>query len=268
MTSQPATTPTVEADCYWAQIPEWLLDTASPRALQVYGFLRRYADKGNGTSFPLRATLAKRAKCSPPTIDRATDELVKLGALIIKPRWVDVVTDDVVFVRIKKRKYRQTSNHYTTLSMRRGTPMNEQHPLFIDDEGGTPMNDEHNQSHYEPESLEPELALRATNGHDTMVFALANAMGWQHRDITEPQWGKLHAAAKHLTDIDADPREVPRRAQVYRVNLNGATMTPNAIATNWADLAEARPPISARDVERAAKAAARRDALASIGGDE
>jgi hypothetical protein len=45
------------------------------------------------------------------------------------------------------------------------------------------------------------------------------------------------------------------RVTVYRVNYRGATISPNAIAANWADLAEPRQPVSHGDVEKAARKA-------------
>ena len=55
---------------------------------------------------------------------------------------------------------------------------------------------------------------------------------------------------------------------VYRVNFRGATMTPNAIATNWADLAAPRSELSKREVQRASTAAATRAALEEIGASD
>ena len=98
-------------------------------------------------------------------------------------------------------------------------------------------------------------AQRATNRHDKLVYALIFALEWNLDEITQPTWGRLHKAAKDLEAVEADPNEVARRAQVYRVNYRGATISPNAIAANWADLAEPRRPVSTADVEAAARKA-------------
>jgi len=64
-------------------VPEWVIDAdISDRAVRVYAILARYADSETLQAFPSRETLAKRARCHWRSIDRAIDELVKLGAVI------------------------------------------------------------------------------------------------------------------------------------------------------------------------------------------
>ena len=63
-------------------VPEWVIDAdISDRAVRVYAILARYADSETLQAFPSRETLAKRARCHWRSIDRAIDELVKLGAV-------------------------------------------------------------------------------------------------------------------------------------------------------------------------------------------
>jgi len=100
--------------------------------------------------------------------------------------------------------------------------------------------------------------------HTAMKNALVEAMGWQVDEIPKEQWGRIEAATKILTTLNADPDEVEYRARVYRVNMAGATMTPNAIAVNWADLATPREPLPARQVKRAAARAQSRAAIATL----
>tara|TARA_R100001460_G_scaffold2077_3_gene7080 strand:- start:148 stop:900 length:753 start_codon:yes stop_codon:yes gene_type:complete len=70
------------ADIRFSIIPEWVLDSdISDKALRVYALLARYADNDNLQAFPSRQTLANRARCSVKSIDRALDELIKLGAI-------------------------------------------------------------------------------------------------------------------------------------------------------------------------------------------
>lgn len=97
-----------------------------------------------------------------------------------------------------------------------------------------------------------------------MKDALVAAMDWHPKELTKRQWDKVEVAAKELCDIGADPDDVWFRAQVYRVNFAGATMTPIAIATNWADLKTPREPIPARQVKRAAARAQSRAAIAAL----
>ena len=94
----------VDAQIYFAVIPEWILDlpiTAS--AVRVYCCLRRYADNKTGQCFPSRRTLATRGRMSVATLDRALKELVVHGA-----------------IKQSKRKNAAgdwTSNLYTVLSL-------------------------------------------------------------------------------------------------------------------------------------------------------
>ncbi len=64
-------------------LPEWILDASvSDRAIRVYALLARYADSETLEAFPSRQTLAKRAGCHTKSVDRAIEELEKLGALV------------------------------------------------------------------------------------------------------------------------------------------------------------------------------------------
>lgn len=139
----------VEADVYFAIVPEWILDSdISAQAVRLYAVLRRYAD-ATGACFPSRKTLATRLKVeSPKTVDRAIKELVDIGALVVEARRDE--TGD------------QTSNLYLVLthpwtSMGRGRDKNVPGGRVMDVPGGRDTDDTltiaiTNQSHTEPES--------------------------------------------------------------------------------------------------------------------
>lgn len=70
----------------FAIVPEWVLDAdISDRAVRLYCVLRRYADR-NDRCHPSRKTLADRLATSTDSLDRATKELVSLGALVVTHR--------------------------------------------------------------------------------------------------------------------------------------------------------------------------------------
>ena len=72
----------LNTDLRFSIIPEWILDAkVSDRAIRVYSILARYADNETLQAFPSRETLAKRAHCHWRSIDRAIEELIKLGAV-------------------------------------------------------------------------------------------------------------------------------------------------------------------------------------------
>lgn len=80
------TTHKLEADAYFAIIPEWIIVAPiSPTAVRTFALLQRYANNHN-TCWPSRTTLASRMRCSTDTVDRALKELVKIDALTIQPR--------------------------------------------------------------------------------------------------------------------------------------------------------------------------------------
>lgn len=93
----------IQADNYFAIIPEWVLYAEiSSNAVRLYGVLRRYAD-ANGKCHPSRNTLAKQCRVSQPTLTKATEELISIGALTVRHR------------RSKDGDF--TSNQYTVISV-------------------------------------------------------------------------------------------------------------------------------------------------------
>ena len=94
---------TIKADNYFAIIPEWVLFAdISANAVRLYGVLRRYAD-AKGRCHPSRQTLSAQCRISLPTLAKATEELVALGALSVQHR------------RTKHGDF--TSNQYTVVSV-------------------------------------------------------------------------------------------------------------------------------------------------------
>lgn len=80
----------VQADQYFAIIPEWVLYAdISPAAVRVFGTLNRYANDSTGKCHPSRATIAKKCHINVKTVDRAVQELVALGAVTVEHRKVD-----------------------------------------------------------------------------------------------------------------------------------------------------------------------------------
>lgn len=79
--------PAVQADAYFAIIPEWVLDAAiSPTAVRCFAVLQRYANNDN-QCWPGRTLLAKRMRCSPDTVDRAIKELITIKAVTVTARY-------------------------------------------------------------------------------------------------------------------------------------------------------------------------------------
>lgn len=70
------------SDLKFSIVPDWVLDAKiSDKAVRVYGILARYADNETLVAFPKRETIASRIGCHVKSIDRALQELVKIGAI-------------------------------------------------------------------------------------------------------------------------------------------------------------------------------------------
>jgi len=68
--------------------------------------------------------------------------------------------------------------------------------------------------------------------------AIVEACGWDGQPLTKTQQGRTASAAKELREIGASPDEVKRRAIHYRAKYPGMDVTPNALAANWASIAQ------------------------------
>lgn len=87
----------IQIDRRFAIIDEWILDLdISDRAIRLYAVLARYADKDTHKAFPSRKTLAKRLRCSPASVDRASQELVEAGLLAKEHRYNNSIIYTVI----------------------------------------------------------------------------------------------------------------------------------------------------------------------------
>jgi hypothetical protein len=72
----------LDAELHFSIVPEWVIDAGlSDKAIRLYVVLARYADNRTRQAFPSRETLASRMQCSTKSIDRATEELIQVGAV-------------------------------------------------------------------------------------------------------------------------------------------------------------------------------------------
>lgn len=75
------------AEIRFSIIPEWITYAdISDKAIRLYSVLARYADNQTHQAFPSRETLAERMHCSTSSVDRATEELIKIGAVTKQQR--------------------------------------------------------------------------------------------------------------------------------------------------------------------------------------
>lgn len=80
----------IEADNYFAIIPEWILDAdISPRAKNLYCILWTYADRKDNSCYPSVTTLSKRVGVSRANTHKLINELIEIGAIEKKNRYKD-----------------------------------------------------------------------------------------------------------------------------------------------------------------------------------
>ena len=73
----------------YATIPEWILYAdIGAQAVRLFCTLDRYVG-ANASAWPSRATLARKLGCSRETIDRALDQLERIGAVVVRRRQRD-----------------------------------------------------------------------------------------------------------------------------------------------------------------------------------
>ena len=216
--------------------------------------LLAYADSANedGTeSWPSWDALVEMTGYSRSTIAGVTKELIDLGVLVQTKRGR----------KGQRAEYTVVLDHPLITGSDNGTLFSGSNPT--DDRVQEPDDRVQNTAHrVQPTGPLPSsssvLSSRpvtpAPDYQTRMKDAIVAAMGWNPSDVTASQWGRVEKAGKELRDISADPDDVARRAAIYVVNMpTGATLTPTALAGNWADCDQPRVPLSKQDVARAAE---------------
>jgi hypothetical protein len=184
--------------------------------------LLAYADHASddgGDVFPGEKWMADKTSDSPGNVRRVTKLLIEDGVLV---RVLRGQPGQRAEFRIDLPKL---AAHIARHSKLAAQPRQEWRAsqLTMARTGATP----NIKNHHDPSDI------AAKPQHDLMTSAIVDSMGWHMDSIPESMWGRIHAAAKQLTAINADPSEVPARVAQYPVVFPGASMTPNAIAVNW-----------------------------------
>ena len=94
----------IEADNYFAIIPEWILDAdISPRAKNLYCILWTYAESKVNSCFPSVTTLSKRVGVSRANTHKLINELLDLGAITKQNRVKDNVKQTNLYFLITSK---------------------------------------------------------------------------------------------------------------------------------------------------------------------
>ena len=215
----------VTADIKFSIVPEWLIDSGcSDKALRLYVVLARYADNDTLTAYPGRGTLAKRMGCHRASVDRAVEELVKLGAITKTVRVKDGKYQSSLYT---VRRIAPSRTHATTPVAPMQPPPS--HPCDIE---------------LEPKNVEPEELLAATppksstKPKDNLFQAVAKACGINLTGMTRTARGQLNKAVKELREVGATEQDVQAKAKAYRTQYPNATLTPTALVKHWSSFAD------------------------------
>jgi hypothetical protein len=205
----------LDAEVYWAQVPEWVIIAAiSDRAVRLYALLARRANAEN-QAFPSRGYLAEKLACSRKSVDRALDELLAIGAVTKQSQFAD---------------NRQTVNLYTVRAMA-GSPVSTGGDTGDAGERatGVPQKQSHkNESHKKPIAAKPR-----ERQPDILFDTLAKTCAIDTANLTASARGALNRAVKELRDVNATPAQITAVAKSYRNQYPNATLTPMALVKHW-----------------------------------
>jgi len=213
----------VTADIKFSIVPEWVIDSGcSDKALRLYVVLARYADNDTLTAYPGRGTLAKRMGCHRASVDRAVEELVKLGAITKTVRVKDGKYQSSLYT---VRRIAPSRTHATTPVAPVQRPPS--HPCDIELE---PQNENQELPAATPKSE------RRTKDH--LFESVAKACGINLTGMTRTARGQLNKAVKELREVGATEQDVEAKAKAYRTQYPNATLTPTALVKHWSSFAD------------------------------
>lgn len=197
----------VRADEYFAVIPEWVLyGDISPAAVRVFGVLNRYANSDTGKCHPSRKSIAQKAKIGLSTVDRSIDELVRLGAVIVRHQ--------------KSESGDFTSNEYTLIMNRGLSNLNrglstENRPSIQFEQTGLFKSDNQTIAILN-ESQEPDTS--SSDEREKPVDEQLAAEWWESRQrkpLGDKAWFALRNVIKAALKRDYSPQEITAALNRY-----------------------------------------------------
>lgn len=217
---------------WFALIPGWLFQTASPQAGYVYGVLAgKYADR-EGVSFPSHKTLAEDLGVSPATIRRALKELEDIGAVVVQMRF--------------REDGSRSSNEYVIAQAE--PPCSPVSTPLLTSEQAPPAP----VSRHEPDPMNQRKSRAAAPREKDEVWdAVEAACGPVTNAATRSKRGKAVKLIKESlpegwTEGQA-AKAIGYRVRRYRELYQGAVLTDVALANQWDALA---PPQRRRQAVR------------------
>ena len=119
----------------FAMVPRWIIqhENLTSGAVRVYACLADMANRDKNYAFPSHKTLAVKTSMSVSSVRRHIDELVNVGALLVRKRFKEDgegQTSNIYFVKIKQ----STTGDKPMENKEKGVIMND--PMLTGEQGG------------------------------------------------------------------------------------------------------------------------------------
>ena len=220
----------IEADNYFAIIPEWILDAdISPRAKNLYCILWTYADRKDGSCYPSVTTLSKRVGVSRANTHKLINELLDLGAITKQNRVKDNVKQTNLYFLITSKP--SVADNSTTSSS------------IVDDTRGSIADDTrvvsetiHRTITNELKPIEQEYVEKpqvkkieedVLKQRKALYRVFVDELGYEPRSQMEKSgWFKV---CKELTDVGVTTDMLKGSILAYKKHWNNIDITPYAI---------------------------------------
>jgi len=220
----------IEADNYFAIIPEWILDAdISPRAKNLYCILWTYADRKDGSCYPSVTTLSKRVGVSRANTHKLINELLDLGAITKQNRVKDNVKQTNLYFLITSKP--SVADDSTTSSS------------IVDDTRGSIADDTrvvsetiHRTITNELKPIEQEYVEKpqvkkieedVLKQRKSLYRVFVDELGYEPRSQMEKSgWFKV---CKELTDVGVTTDMLKGSILAYKKHWNNIDITPYAI---------------------------------------
>jgi hypothetical protein len=263
--------PQIEADVYFAIVPEWVVFCGNARAIQIYAILARHTNTDR-TAFPGRSRIAKLADCSPDTVDRALDVLVEIGALSKERRQKE---DGSYETNLYRLFFSPPAAHWKQ-RVSEGVVAPMRLPTRAGAEGGGRTGAEQTRASSN-ESQQPDLLptspAREERDTDPYWDTLERVFGYRPANASSERalWGKI---VKLVMEVGDPPDEIERRAALWMVGAvwedrdKPPRLTPGALLKHYQWLGSRLASASTTDLDAWRKEYKRQSRREQLEGEE
>jgi len=211
----------ISASEYFAILPESVLFAAiSSNAVRLYCILRRRADEKSNACYPSQKYLADSMYCSTRTVQRALEELIKIGAVTVEHRMIegtDAFTSNMYYLHATIAQ--------GSAPVRKGSASKSQ---------GSRARVVQNKAikHSQETSTKKKSRKR-----DLLFEEMCKGLGFNWKEgMTDSEKGRVNKACGELRKANATPEQVAAVITHYKKNWKDVILTATAISSNWTTL--------------------------------